>query len=281
MKKDEFDKKFERLWKENPEVQDPKLKESSWAVFSTKAFPQTAKKIEKRRWQWAAAAVITAMLAIGSLLVYQNSNFIQQEAFELVENTTLQVKRVQLSDGSIIELDPNSKLKYAKNFEENRTIILKGTAFFQVKKDKSHPFTVQCDRTTTTVLGTSFTIGQQGKQRISVRLYEGSVRMDIADTLENWVLEPGDEFIYDNKQVSIKTFERFMDFENANLKDIVTYIESNYHYEFILPQKLLQQSLTLRINKKERFENVVQIIAKIYNLEPEIDQELKTVKFHL
>jgi len=281
MKKEELDKQLKKLWDENPPAQDPTLKESSWESFSDKAFPNKSQRIEKRRWQWAAAAVITAMLAIGSLLVYQNNSFDQADAFQMVENTTSQVKRVQLSDGSVVELDPFAKMEYAKNFKANRTIKLVGTAFFQVEKDEDHPFTVQCDRTTTTVLGTSFTVGHQGQETVSVRLYEGSVRMDIEGAQENWILEPGDEFVYDNKQVIIKAFDRFMDFENTNLKEIVTYIESNYHYKFIMPEKLLQQSLTLRINKKERFKNVVQIIAKMYNLEPEIDQELKTVKFHL
>lgn len=279
MEKEELDKQLENLWDEIPEVQDPKLKESSWKAFSTKTFSKTNKKVRPRRWQWAAAAVLTTMLAIGSLLIYQNNGFSQADAFHLVENTTSQVKRVELSDGSVVELDPFATMEYAKNFEENRKIKLDGNAFFQVAKDKNHPFTVHCDRTTTTVLGTSFTVGHQGHKMVRVRLYEGSVRMNVEGAHKSWVLEPGDEFVFDNKKVDINTFERFMDFENISLKEIVSYIESNYQYKFIMPEKLLDQSLTLRLNKKERFVNVVQIIAKMYNLKPEIDQEMKTVKF--
>jgi len=280
MKKEELDKQLEKLWKKKPAVQNPKLKEQSWEAFSAKAFVNPSRRIEKVGWQWVAAAVIMAMIAIGSLLVYQNNPIQQVNVFELVENTTLQVKRVELPDGSIVELDPFTKLEYAKNFKEHRTLKLQGTAFFQVEKDENHPFVVQCDKTTTTVLGTTFTIGQRAQENVRVRLYEGSVRMEIEHLPKNWVLEPGEEFIYNHRQVNIKPFERFIDFENANLIEIVTYIESSYHYKIVLPEVLLHQSLTLRINKKERFENIVQIIATMYDLKPVIDKEHKTVHFH-
>lgn len=281
MESEDLDKELKNLWNETPKIQDPKLKETSWESFSAKAFPKEdrSRKLWSGSRQWAAAAAIAIILGIGTLLFYQKSSLNQLNNFQLVENTTSQVKRVLLSDGSVVELEPYAKLEYALNFKENRKIKLNGDAFFQVEKDKDHPFTVQCANTTTTVLGTSFVVQQKEDKTVSVRLYQGSVRMNVKGNVESWVLKPGEEFVFNSDRVVINSFERFMDFENSSLGEVLSYIRSNYNYRFIMPEELLEQSITLRINKKERFVTVVQIMAQMYNLKPEIDQKTRTVKF--
>jgi ferric-dicitrate binding protein FerR (iron transport regulator) len=77
-----------------------------------------------------------------------------------------------LPDGSTVWLNDNSKLTYYSDFSRERTIVLqRGEAFFQVKKDASHPFTVQSKDVNTTVKGTSFSvkmIGDAGDLKVSV-----------------------------------------------------------------------------------------------------------------
>lgn len=279
-KKEDLDTDLERLWDEVPPAQETNAKESSWEAFASSAFPEQDDKPQNRYPIWAVAAVIAALLAIGSVSVYFNTGTFSKSEFHVVENATANLKEIQLPDGSTVELEPSSKITYADNFKENRQLKLSGTAFFNVREDKNHPFSVQCSKATTTVLGTSFTVAEeeQGKL-VRVRLYNGSVRMNVAGETKNWILAPGNEFVLNDMRVSIHNFERFIDFEAAEIKDIIAYIESNYDYEFIVPEQVLQQRLTLRINKKERFLNVVTIIANMYNLKYEVDEDLKIVKF--
>ena len=99
-------------------------------------------------------------------------------------------------------------------------IELNGEGFFKVKKDKEHPFQVVCNETTTTVLGTSFTVREDLKDGVSVKLYEGSVQMSVKDSTQNWLLAPGEKFIYSKQTVSIEAFNRFVDFDNDGFLDI-------------------------------------------------------------
>ena len=279
MKKEDIETELDRLWDEVPPEHDSKVKETSWEAFSSMIFPNQDDTFKKRYPLWAVAAVFTALLAIGSLSIYFTAGTFSKSDFHVVENLTPDLKQIQLPDGSTVELEPSSKITYADNFEENRRIKLFGAAFFEVSEDENHPFSVQCREATTTVLGTSFTVGEEDGDIVRVRLYNGSVRMNVKGVTKSWILEPGDEFVLNNMGVSIYDFERFIDFEAAEVKDIIAYIESNYDYKLIMPKQVLHQRLTLRIKKKERFLNIVDIIANMYNLKPEIYEDLKIVKF--
>ena len=80
---------------------------------------------------------------------------------ELVTITTRagERKKVQLTDGSLIWLSAKSTLTYPISFiGHTREITFSGEAFFDIAKDKQHPFIVHTGNTSTSVLGTSFNI---------------------------------------------------------------------------------------------------------------------------
>jgi len=200
-------------------------------------------------------------------------------ASNVVENTTSKVKTVLLPDNSRVELSPYSKIVYANNFESNRKIKVDGEAYFKVQKDKKHPFQVFCNETTTTVLGTSFTVTGQEKSGVIVQLYEGSVQMNVKDQTQKWILKPGEKFTYGNKIASVIGFNRFMDFDNEKLTAVSEYIQSNYGYKMIIPQEYSNQRITVRINKKEDLKTIVQLLSEMYNLNFEINDDLKQITF--
>ena len=64
-----------------------------------------------------------------------------------------------LADGTKVWLNAGSTLKYAENYNKSkREVELTGEAFFQVKTDKSKPFTVTSSGLKIQALGTSFNI---------------------------------------------------------------------------------------------------------------------------
>ncbi len=277
------DKKIEdelkKIWDEVPVSHSDSEKEASWEDFQSKTF--SAKKPKFKIWRYAAAAAVLVFALIGTG-IYFNRDSVTQNAIvatNVIENTTSKIKTVFLPDSSRVELSPNSKLTYANNFQANRKIEIEGEGYFQVQKDKKHPFQVFCKETTTTVLGTSFTVKGNSENSVSVSLFEGSVEMSVKNQDKKWILVPGETFTYANNTAEVTEFSRFVDFDNEKLTAVSTYIQENYGYKVIIPAEYSNQRITVRINKKEDLKIIVQLISEMYNLNFEINDELKEVTF--
>ncbi len=280
MKKENFDDEFEKLWHETPASHSDEMKGASWEEFRSKAFAE--KKRKSQPWRYLVAASVLVFVLIGTGIYFNNkpleaNTIVSTE--NVIENTTSKIKYVVLPDSSKVELSPNSKISYGNNFALNRKIQIDGEVYFKVKKDKQHPFQVFCDETTTTVLGTSFIVKEGANEEITVELFEGSVQMNVKGQEKNWILKPGEKFTYGNQIASVKEFSRFIDFDNEKLTNLSRYIEENYDYKVILPNDYLNQKITIRINKKEDLKTIVQLISEMYNLNFEINEDLKQITF--
>jgi len=277
------DKKIEdelkKIWDEVPISHSDSEKEASWEDFQSKAF--SSKKPKFKIWRYAAAAAVLVFALIGTGLYFNRDSVTQNTivATNVIENKTSKIKTVFLPDSSRVELSPNSKLTYADNFQTNRKIEIEGEGYFKVQKDKKHPFQVFCKETTTTVLGTSFTVKGNSENSVSVSLFEGSVEMSVKNQDKKWILVPGETFTYANNTAEVTEFSRFIDFDNENLTAVSAYIHENYGYKVIIPAEYSNQRITVRINKKEDLKIIVQLISEMYNLNFEINDELKEVTF--
>ncbi|MEN2414919.1 FecR family protein [Flavobacterium mesophilum] len=279
MDKEKFDEEFKKLWNESPLSHSNDEKEASWKQFHSKTFATEKRKL--RPWRYYSAAAVLLFVLIGTGIYFNTKP--QQEtivlAENIIENTTSKIKYVVLPDSSKIELSPNSKISYGANFALNRKVEIDGEVYFKVKKDKQHPFQVFCNETTTTVLGTSFIVNETEDEKVTVELYEGSVQMNVKGQNQKWILKPGEKFTYGNQTASVEEFSRFIDFDNEKLSVLSQYIEKNYGYKVILPSENLEQKITIRINKKEDLKTIVQLISEMYNLNFEINEDLKQITF--
>ena len=281
MDEKKIEEELKKVWDEIPVSHSDNEKEMSWEQFQAKAF--SSKKQKNKPWRYyAAAAAVLIFVLIGTGLYFNGSNPVSnniQLTENVIENSTSIIKTAVLPDSSRVELSPNSKIAYASNFAANRKVEVSGEVYFKVIKDKKHPFQVFCNETTTTVLGTSFTVKGYTQKEVMVELYEGSVQMNVKDLDEKWILKPGEKFTYGNKTTSVTEFNRFVDFDNQKLTDVSTYIESNYGYKVIIPQEYHDQRITVRINKKEDLNTIIQLISEMYNLNFEVNEKLKQITF--
>lgn len=128
-----------------------KMREAIFATVTTGKPVTITKRLGPIKY---AAAV--AVLLIGVAVAYY---FMNRPRLIEVAAAPGNIQKIVLPDGSTVWLNDNSQIAYYSNFAGNRTIELKkGEAFFEVRKDAAHPFTVQSNNVSTTVKGTSFSV---------------------------------------------------------------------------------------------------------------------------
>ncbi|QXH44792.1 FecR family protein [Pseudomonas xanthosomatis] len=105
-----------------------------------------------------------------------------------------QLQQVQLSDGSTVDLNLNSELRYLNYKDERRVTLVRGEAFFKVTHDSTHPFIVHAGNGQTRVTGTQFNVWKY-QDEVKVTLVEGSVLVS-SDGNGGYHLGPGMQASY-------------------------------------------------------------------------------------
>ena len=155
--------------------------------------------------KWTAVAASVFLIAGLSWLLIAGRQQQTATAAAIPVNTFNNTPRdmsLSLSDGSTVELSPNSQLSYAGNFNAKREVLLNGEATFTIAKSAARPFSVSSNNVLVTVLGTRFTVrSDEANNTAKVILHEGSVMIRIAggsskDYGKEYYLGPGDIFVY-------------------------------------------------------------------------------------
>lgn len=211
----------------NPGELEDYFSEEDWSQFSyegqlpsslsEKLWDYINRKTQKRRGviriltSVAVAASVVLVLGLGWMWL-QRSDSTQQTATvvmpELVDTLNKGGRQIALSlpDGSVVELQPGSRLQYKRTFDgARRDVYLTGEASFQVAKNPLQPFIVYSDAIATTALGTTFIVSAlPHADAIKVKLIEGRVVIKSADSSnrilkQNYYLLPGEEFEWNRK----------------------------------------------------------------------------------
>lgn len=147
--------------------------------------------------------------------------------FKEITNTTDISRRVILPDGSIVQMSPESSVRYLNSNEEtSRELFLKGEAYFDIAHDPSRPFYVYAGDIITKVLGTSFIIrAPVADEKVIVSVKTGKVTVySKKNSHKKTVLTPNQEAVYDHSTDLVATQEvpvaRLKE-ENRNFTEMV------------------------------------------------------------
>ncbi|WP_193169988.1 FecR family protein [Nisaea nitritireducens] len=115
----------------------------------------------------ALAACVVALLMAPDLLLGLRADF---------TTGTAELRKIELADGSIVRLAPESAITVDLSGAERRLELLRGIAFLEVAPDTRHPFLAGMEIAEARVVGTAFELAEvRGKDVVTVR--EGHVRV--------------------------------------------------------------------------------------------------------
>jgi hypothetical protein len=201
---------------------------------------------------------------------------------------------VQLSDGTLVHLNAGTSLRYPVQFvkNQNRQVYLLGEAFFEVEKDKEHPFDVNTQNVNVEVLGTKFNVDTYSENpRTDVVLVEGKVSLyKDQKTKENQVyLKPGEKGSNERGQSEITTeqvnteyytawIKGSLVFKNASFDYIIKKLERRYNVTFINKNKVLGKEIFNARFDNEPIEVVLKYFSDSYAIDYIIDRDKITIK---
>ncbi|MGE0653003.1 MAG: FecR domain-containing protein [Alphaproteobacteria bacterium] len=143
--------------------------------------------------RWRARILGAVATAIAACLVLVAVPEIRLWIIADYVTATAESRRIDLDDGSIVRLGPESAIKVAYGDNERRMRLLRGKAYFEVIADANRPFRVRADRVDTTVLGTAFEVRMSGGGTdVAVRRGRVQVRRNDSETAVPVRLRPGD-----------------------------------------------------------------------------------------
>jgi transmembrane sensor len=152
--------------------------------------------------------------------------------------------KVRLPDGTMVWLNAASSIKYPSSFAtlKQRLVELSGEAYFEVAKDKAHPFIVKTNRQNVEVFGTHFNVNAYPDESIvKTTLLEGSVK--VSTPTKSKFIKPGEQLtlseVNELKVTAIETGmaiawknDEFM-FDDENIEQVMNTIGRWYNIDVV------------------------------------------------
>jgi ferric-dicitrate binding protein FerR (iron transport regulator) len=262
----QFFEQARNIWDASDKLIDPKKIKTAEAL--EKVSNRIPEKFPKRTfwyyWQ-KVAAVLLLPLAIGTFLwIYKNS-LKTISSNEIVYNETYTAfgtrASLRLADSTLVWLNSGSSLRYPNKFNnKNRTVYLKGEAYFEVESQVYRPFIVQTSTLQVESTGTKFNILEyDSESKVEVTLVTGKII--VKENFGN-----GSQLISDMNMGQHLEYNRMT--HAKNLTD-----EDTYRYIAWKDGKLIIRNETLG--------EVVKKIALIFNVDIELQgKELHEYRYH-
>lgn len=167
-------------------------------------------------------------------------------------------KNLILPDGTSVWLNANSRLEYDQDLfaNNNRQVRLFGEAFFDVAKDKKHPFIIYTDKISIKVLGTAFNVKAYPEDnKTEATLLRGMIELSINNEPEqHLILRPSEKFaLTQSKTDEFRSALVIEQLKPISISDKIYYEETSW-----LDNKL--------IFKDNSFDELIPKLEKWYNV---------------
>lgn len=236
---------------------------------------------------WACVATCLGLLIATFLWVGdpasddQWHSYHDAPGFIALENTAEKSMRVEMTDGSVISLERNSRIKYKNNYATDsvRSVYLQGEAFFEVARDPQKPFVVFTNNIATEVLGTSFRVSaNKDGEKVIVAVKTGKVSVyaiknqpaRVNDPKAGVILFPNQEVVYTRHADSFEkklvdtphlvappAFHNNFTFEHAPIDSVFAKLQRAYGVEILFDRETMKNCfITAPLRSEPLFEKL-------------------------
>ncbi|MDD3789223.1 MAG: FecR domain-containing protein [Petrimonas sp.] len=207
----------------------------------------------KRVLQWTAILLLPVLSAL-SVYYFTHKNEARNHPTIITAQNGEKAEAV-LPDGTKVWINSGSTLTYDDSFNrENRPVHLDGEAYFEVAKDKKHPFIVKTQWMDVQALGTAFNVrSYKTDQQTSAILLEGKIKVSAG----------GKDKILDVNQRA--TFDKYTQKFTTDLVEAPNFVE--------------WKNGSIYFNN-QTFNDIAQTLSRIYNVDIQFaSEELRPMRF--
>lgn len=249
----------------------------------------------------SAAAVIILFVAVGlSIFEKRHDNYTN-----IIANNTSEILLQNLPDGSIIGLSPNSEIRYTPQFnQKNREIILNGTCYFDIEKNRELPFRIHpfdyasnCGTDENAkphkdilieVTGTRFytTTTSADSNLLELALQEGSVNVKTCHngTKESISLKEGDYLEITHSMDHLKStiaehgnsmdsaMKSYLHFKDTKLSEIVKRLAMVHHCKFNIADPKIADNLLTADLANNTLKDILQIFEVTMGVQSTVNE---------
>lgn len=179
--------------------------------------------------------------------------------------------QITLPDGSKIWLNSASSINYPSTFsnQKERIVHLSGEAYFEIAKDRLHPFIVKTEKQTVVVLGTHFNINSYADEpAVKTTLAEGRVKVSTR-TGDTKFLIPGQQAILENGGLHVKEADieealawknGYFRFNDESIQGVMRKLSRWYNIDVQYDPNVSNDGLNGKIS---RFKNISQVLKAL------------------
>ena len=274
-KNPDIEKQVKKLWG------DARYAQELESIDTNKAWAKVKNEMSSNQ-STSRLKIYSSIAAVFALVLASTWFFnIFSDKSTAVISTSHELQQVILPDGSSVDLNHGSTIKFAKNFTgEYRKVKLSGEAFFDVVRNEEKPFVIETEKLNIQVLGTSFNVkAYKGAHSSEVTVSSGKVSVNTLSGAEKVMLEAGDAVNYSTASNSLdihkvhtanykawKTKE--IEFDNNSLSEIIVILEDTYHIKIELEQGIVSDNMVLDATfSQHSLEHVLESVCSSLNLD--------------
>ena len=288
-----FNQEFLAIWNSiNPEEQKYPIDENR--LFSDIERKISAPSIRQPRSIWVrAAAILLMVLGAGVIYFYiYGSHSVENKKAPLAaanQLTRSSHSLIKLPDGSSVLLNNNSKLDYSTFTSINRIVTLSGEAYFDIAKDKAHPFVIHTGKLQTTVLGTAFNIRAYPEENdVTVTVTKGKVEVEMENKTLG-IITPNQQISFNKRNGSTVQQQVHADsilvwkqndlvFDNTNFEEAAVIISNRFNVTVTFSNERLKDCrFTASFLNADNIHQVLTVLCDVNNATYEMKNNLITI----